>query len=82
MSAFTRLISEAGLHRDQYGENGWLYSVLVLGSYDYEGADVHANPVLEVLRRLELAGVGKPMLERIAQLLNTLDTKYRLTASF
>ncbi|WP_254512485.1 hypothetical protein [Anatilimnocola floriformis] len=82
MNAFQRVINEAGLHRDQYGENGWLYSVLKLGGFDYEGSDVHANPVTEVLRRLEIAGLGKLVLERIAQILGTLDDKYRRGFTF
>lgn len=75
MNSFTKVISVLGLTVDSQGENGWLYAVLKLGGYDYEGSDVHTNVAREVVRRLTVANVGAHTLARITAMLNELDMK-------
>lgn len=53
-----------------------LNAMLVYVSTDYEGGDTFANPVREVLRRLEARGVGKIAIDLVAQKLNQIESKY------
>lgn len=76
MNAFNRIISYLNLDSTHQGEQGWLHSLLAYAASDYEGADTYTNPVTEALYRLEARGVGKPTLDRIRQLLNTLENGF------
>lgn len=75
MNAYQKVIQALGLNTDSQGDNGWLYSLLMLGSYDYEGSDTHANAAREVVRRFEAANIGPHSLARVKAMLNTLEQK-------
>ena len=76
MNCFNRVIAAMGLDATQQNENGWLHGLLAYAAGDVEGADTFANPAKEVIFRLETRGVGKPTLDRVRQLLHTLENGF------
>jgi hypothetical protein len=81
LNAFQRTILAAGLNDSQQNDNGWLYALLSFGAFDYEGADTFTNPVQEVYRRLEAAGIGPHTLAKVKSMLNSVDVGYQTGAN-